>query len=71
MYKYSRGLEKIITLLSRIFRKSDFIYSMYYYIPHEIVATKWAIAHSDYVNKMEKDITKAFENFIKENEISC
>ena len=70
VYNFSRALEKILTVLNRIFKHSDFIYSLYYYIPHEIIATKWAINHTDYVYKMEKDISKAFEIFLEENNFS-
>lgn len=60
----SRFFERIIQFIIFHTPENDFIYSLYYYLPHEKIASVWAIKHAPEVKKqMRKDIAKALLKF--------
>lgn len=67
IYKISHFLEKII---EKCYRKtnSDKIYSLYYYLPHEYIATKYAINFNPILFKgLKKELKREIERFYQKN----
>lgn len=69
LYFFSKFLEKIFFKLYKKFN-SDTFYSFYYYLPHEIIASRYAIKCPCY-DMMKNDIKKAILRFYAKNDLTA